>query len=199
MEPIYTTDLIEAGAAVLTIDEIKRHLRLTDTDAEDNSDLMQLEADARDYIESRCGLYLSPTRLEMKSNRVWCDGRLYLKSVPALSIQSVQIRDNANSGVYRTLVLDVDYKAALSGLRPHLYPVGMGWLAFNFGPPYPDFWKVDFTAGYATGACPNKFKRAIKLLIGHWYWTREVVADTTQNEIPQGLQRILDLGYTGEL
>ena len=54
--------------------------------------------------------------------------------------------------------------------------------------------EVDFTVGYGatSAAVPESIRHAMLLLIGHWYMNREAVSVGSLNEVPYGVELLLN-------
>lgn len=165
----------------VTLDEMKAHLRVTETH-EDALISGVLVAAVR-AIEARGGLALMP-----QSWRVSFDAppleTVLLPLTPVASIDAVTVidADDATQPVAAHL-----YEAA-AGAPGRVRPAG----------PWPrpgraiDGVRIDFTAGYADAASvPEPLKQAVKLLAAYFFETREAAAETKIYTVPKSIDALI--------
>ena len=170
----------EAEPVLLT--EAKQNLRL-DHDAEDGL-LNGLIRAAREEVEAACGLAMVEQR--------W---RLVLDELPPS--RTVLLRRHPVRGVTSVTVYDVDGAASLVDpsryrLEPQARPARL-----SFSGPLPDSQngiEIDFTAGFGEAATdvPDLLKRAIHVLVAHWFEFRASFGASQQpGASPSGYERLI--------
>lgn len=203
----------------ISVDEAKRHLRVS---VDDDDDLIQSHLEsARERVEIETGRQLITATWELwldnapgvsswgqdgpgwGSGQSWMNwggwvNRLYI-DVPRPPLQSVvSIKYVDTSGVTQTwdpTLYQVSKPAGPTAPRGKIRPAyGVSWPVTR---DQMDALVVQFTAGYgATGATvPQPLRRAILMIAGDLYENREatVVTDrrVTVQELPAGVDRIL--------
>ena len=186
----------------LGLDEVKLNLRV-DGDDEDQA-ISDLIVTAREYIEDYTGLVLTPR--EVYETVPSLGDRIILKSWPIASKDDIAISYYDHSGA--SIAIDPSQWYAILGEKPaRLVAVRSGWgISGGFGPlgltlehsrsPILPFTTV-FTlqAGYQTpDDVPATVKRAMHLLIGHFYANRSAVEAGVRAaaiEIPLGVKDLL--------
>jgi uncharacterized phiE125 gp8 family phage protein len=158
---------IAAPAAMpVTLAEAKAHLRVT-SDTEDDT-ITALIATATQYLERDTGQALIDQQWRAWFESVPCDGVLELMRSPVRGIVSVTVYDSAGnatvldgSDYYVNLVARPARVRLADGVTQQMRANGI---------------EVDFDAGYGeTGVdVPDMLKRAILVLVAHWYEFRGV-------------------------
>ena len=200
----------QAGAAALTLAQVKAQCRVDAADATEDALLNLLMAAAQAKLEGPSGIGIplvsSQWRLSLDSfyrqdhaQRGWDwdfwdfgSRGIRIPLAPVISIDSVTYLDG--TGQRQTLdpaVYAYDLDAQPVVVRP---------ASGQFWPPSlsnPGAVKISFTAGYASAAAvPADLKQAMLLLVGHWYANREAVVGVNNRdssaELPLGVQPILD-------
>ena len=179
-------------AEPITTDEAKAFLRV-DGNAEDG-EIDSAIADAREWIEDYTGLVLAP-----RTVREAFDGFspvFSLKSWPVTGITAVGYLGQAGA----VQAIDQSAFRASVATRPARvssiarWPRSLGASAFSAGSA-PDAVTITLNAGYATsGDIPGPVKRALKLMIGHFYTNRSAVeagARAVAVEIPFAVEALL--------
>lgn len=172
----------------MTLEEVKAHLRLEpDETEEDELVLRPLIGDARDYAEGRQRKRLALRQFELLAH----DDRSFQLHPPVSSILSVTVTDK--DGIPTTLspsmysLYSDSYKASLVLSSGYKYPsVGEN--------KYPV--RIVFEAGMPPASVPRRTKRAILLLIGHWYENREDVEVRKKKHLPLAVDTLLDMDRT---
>jgi uncharacterized phiE125 gp8 family phage protein len=184
------TKLITAPAAEpVTLAEAKTHLRV-DHDAEDE-EIESLITDARQDLEQGTWRALMTQTWELSLPGWPEDGRIELPYPPLQSVTWVKYTDD--EGVTTTVdssLYVVDTYAEPGVVMPK---AGESWPSFSPAAANPIV--VRYVAGYGDAEdVPSLLKRAMKLLIGHWYENREatvVAAGTVATELPLAVDSIV--------
>lgn len=172
----------------MTLTEAKRHLRLEVDETDEDSDILDLIADAREYAEGR-----QRKKLAIRSfTLIAAAERSFILPPPCKEIISVVVTDKDG----QTTALDEadyrlysdDFKAVLVLGNSYKYP------SLNSDNGYPV--RIEFTSGMLPIEVPRKTKRAIKLLIGHWYETREATTEKKRDKPPFAVDSLLDMDRT---
>lgn len=162
-----TYALITAPAAMpVTLVEAKAHLRVTSTTEDDT--ISALIAAATQYLERDTGQALIDQRWRAWWDTAPCDGVLELMRSPVRGIVSVTVYDADGNAA----VLDgADYYVNLVA-RPARVGLGDGVTAAMRANGI----EIDFDAGYGEAGtdAPDMLKRAILVLVAHWYEFRGV-------------------------
>lgn len=180
---------VEPATEPVTTDEAKSHMRV-DIDDDDNLIGSMIEA-ARDYFEetSRRALITQTWRLNLDA---WPEGNeIELPRPPLQSVtEVVHLDEDGNSTTFSSssyIVVTADEPARI------VLATGESWPTSSLFPANPI--QITFVAGYgAASAVPEKFKQAIKLLIGHWYEHREAYSDEAiVRQVPLALESLIFL------
>jgi uncharacterized phiE125 gp8 family phage protein len=176
------TTLSKANDEIVTLAALKDHCRVDIED--DDSYLEGLRESAIQLIESETSQCF---REYAFSYVIGCfpHSRLYLPKAPLATVEEVTYYDTSN--VQITMVEETDYRVVTSSNLPgFIYPVSY-WPSVYIR---PDAVSVTFTCGYTIP--PATLTHAVKLLVGEWYTNREATINTTINELPFGVQRLID-------
>lgn len=172
----------------MTLEEAKRHLRLEIDETDEDDDILDLIADAREYAEGRQRKKLAVRNFTITS----AAERSFILPPPCREVVSVVVIDK--DGQATTLdkedyhLYSDDFKAILVLSNSYKYP------SLNSDNSYPV--QIEFTAGMFPVEVPRKTKRAIKLLIGHWYETREATTEKKREKPPFAVDALLDMDRT---
>lgn len=179
---------IPAAVAILTVQEVKKHLRI-DT-ADDDAYLQTLIAVATQWIQDECHIQLVSATWRLSLDEFPDARSIRLPMPPLLTVGSITY-DNA-AGDTQTMpagdyIVDTDSQPGRVVLSPSASWPGTNGAAANIA--------ITFTAGYGPAAddVPELIKHGAKWIIGHLYENREGAIDRTITEIPLGIQRILDM------
>jgi uncharacterized phiE125 gp8 family phage protein len=175
----------------ITTAEAKDHLRVTFSD--DDTYIDALIATARQIVEARSGMRLFSQTVELRAD-FWSEIGLSdprrsdlvsLRVAPVQSVSSVKYYDDDDVDTTMTSSL---YWTDLSSV-PCRIQVKNEWPSIN---DRAGNIRITMIAGWATtGAIPEIFKSAIKLLVGHYYENREEVTDLKLMSIPEGIDRLI--------
>lgn len=184
------TSLIVRAQPIVTLDEAKRHLRVSHDDEDLEIDAMILAA--QQYIDAPkgwlgCAIGLQTLELTLD----WCDlrngGYIELPFPPLVDIVSFKYTDT--SGAEQTLSLGSIAITKHLG-KARLFPAyGLSWPVTRQS---PDAVRIRYRAGYEhpeTDALPAK--QAILLLISHFYENREPIATGQAVEMPMTVTALL--------
>lgn len=186
---------------VVSTAEAKLHLRI-DHDDEDTL-IGDLVAAATEVVEVRSRRQLAGTtrRVELDGfpplERGDLDTRIILPRPPLISITHVKYLDAA--GVDTTLDA-AEYSLVLGygGSEG-----GRGWVQPAYGKSWPTHRvhpgsvRITYVCGYGgatpeAGDVPQALRRAILLLVGHWYANREaVIVGTNASELPMAVASLI--------
>jgi uncharacterized phiE125 gp8 family phage protein len=197
--------------------QIKQHLRVNFSDEDDL--IGETIAEARELVEAWSGRALMPTTFKLVMDRfpllpnsqfapgnpsvmapvvqntwpldpsVWA---ILLPRSPLIAVSSVQYYDTADT----LQTMDpATYLIDNISSPPRLAPTtGSYWPSASYR---PNAVQVTFQAGYATAALvPAALKRAVKLLVGHFYENREAVSAITLTEAPMAVQSLISAAGT---
>ena len=186
---------IAPEAEPVTLAEAKLHLKRDDTDDDDL--ITALIQAAREHIESWSDRLLVSQTWQMtlhcfpRSN-----GAIRIPKAPLRSITSITYTDqNGDGQTFSSSLYTVDANDK------------QGWVYLAYNQDWPDTRgepnavTITFVGGYAPGSAspvdhaenvPQPIKRAMLLLVGHWYANREAVnVGSSVNEMPMAVDALL--------
>lgn len=164
--PQVTRVVVKPAVEPVSLAEAKTHLRI-DGDVEDGYVGGLIEA-ARLHVEMVTWRALCTQTVELEVGRWPEDRELWLPRPPLQSVVWVKYTDP--EGVVQTLGADQYAVDVMRGRVRLAY--GASWPAARGGEPVV----VRYVAGYGVAAdVPGLLKRAMLLLVGHWYENREAV------------------------
>ena len=187
-EPVLVT---APTALPLTVEEVKRHLRLIGTGSD--AYLVDLIRAAVRMFQEETGVQLVTATYDLTFDSFYpdfysADSQIVLIPAPLQSVTSITYIDP--DGNSQTLPSS-DYEAITTIMPGRIRPVsGKSWPATK---DTANAVTVRFVAGYGgPEKVPEEFKQALRVLIGHWYENAEAVADKVMREVPLGWDRILN-------
>ena len=168
----------------ITLAEAKLHLRV---DSSDDDDLITAQISAaREYVEAATGRALVQRTVALRLD-AFPAGDIVLPLGRAVSVSSIGYIDTAG---------------AAQTLAGGLYSADVNAQPARIAPAYGESWPstraqtaavtVTFVAGYgAAAAVPAAAVVAIKLLVAHWYESREaVVVGTISGPLPMAVDAL---------
>lgn len=181
------------------------HLRLdaygSPPEYPDEALLTALISAAREYVEGLSGLVLAPKTLEMTGRSFdglcrWPgDLGILLKVAPVTGIESVRYIDG--DGNEQTMASS-DWLLDSYATVPALFPA-YGVSTWPTPRDEPNAVRIRFTAGYAgtsgsptVEVIPQSLRAAILLMLGHLYENREQTTGIKLDEIPLGIQALIE-------
>lgn len=179
----------------VTVCECKADLRVQHS-AEDEL-IGSLIADATDYMGAPNGVIgkaLITQSWEVSLPAPACDGKIYLPITPAQSISSIQYYDIDNA----IQLLDVaDFILIGDEDAATVEPAsGVSWPAtYNRF----DAIKITVVVGFGDNknAVPNSIRRAIRLLVAHWFEHRHAATEKPLTEMPLAVQSLVSINRKG--
>lgn len=167
--------IVTAPAAVLTLADVKAHLR---EDSSDEDTLIEgLIASAFAHVSGPNGVLgraIGSQTLELTGTP--CNGLINLPLPPFVSLVSAHYRDTAGAEIEMD-VADFQVRASAHGT------VDLYLATWPSAAVREDAYRIQYTAGLATDAPEFKpIRTAMLLLIGHWFKNREAtgrMADTS--------------------
>lgn len=191
-------EILEApGDRIVTLDEMKAHLRVDHTDDDALIQAYTMAAEQRiDGPRGICGRAFRPQRL--RASFPGFGARISLPFPPLISVDSLTYLDSngdeqtfAESGQWRVIGANTEQGAEIVPLS------GVAWpslLATSDG----DLVRVTFTAGYQSFASPENdvlpeiIKAAVKLIVADWYEFRpSTVIGTVAAPTPHGAEMLV--------
>jgi len=180
--------IVPASTEPVTVSEANFHLRLT-TEADDESPhdddalVARLIQAARQMAEQYLNRTVSPATLELRSGCFDVE----LPEGPLIEVLSVKYVDAA--GQLQTLDSSAYEVAGTPDVPRIRVAYGQAWPTLR---PQDDSVRVQYRAGYASGAVPVPVVQAMLLTIGHLFENREEnVAGTIVSEVKMGVQHLL--------
>lgn len=155
----------------ITLHEVRQHLRLPETDAEDAL-LLSLIKTARSYCEHYTRRALAGQTLEFYPNLFHDADPIELPCPPLQRVIEISYKDKTGD---ETFLPPSSYLVDTSSEPGRIMPAaGKSWPAFT---PYPSLpIRIRFFSGYDN--LPFSIRLAILLLVGHWYENREATGNT---------------------
>ncbi len=163
---------------LLTVDEVKKYLRLQAGETSEDAYLTSLIVAAREYCENfQNRAYITQT-WEL-SFYYWPSWEI---EIPRGNLQKIDLITYKDSwGQTYTLTEGFHYVVTTRGVLGRISPpYAKFWPPFT---PWPlDAVVIRFTCGYgdATSAVPVKVLQAMKMLISHWYENREATGSASK-------------------
>ncbi|HAN97627.1 MAG TPA: hypothetical protein DCQ98_09465 [Planctomycetaceae bacterium] len=195
----YQLRLVTAPATEpLSLAQAKTQVRVEADETAHDDDLSTLIVEARQYVEQALGRQLLTATWDLAIDRFPVgESELPLPLPPLQSVTSLQYYDT--DGTLQTWD-DENYHVSTDGSEN-------GRLVLAPGASWPtaqlraEAVRIRFVAGYGDAAddVPAPLRRAIKLLVGHWFTFREeAIAGTIIAQIPTGVERILTMFQPGD-
>lgn len=179
------TRTVEPASEPLSVDEVKEQIRLEISD--DDIPILSMIIAARSHVEEylQRALITQTWRLTLDDWYVW---EIRLPRPPLLAISSITYLDTG--GTVQTLSSSI-YRVSTDSQPGVVVPEwGEVW------PPIRnqvDAIKITYTAGYGDASdVPQAIKHAMLMLIAHWYKNREAVSPDAGQEVPLGVQNLLN-------
>lgn len=194
--PEYLLKMTTAPAEFpVSVAEVKSDLRIQNT-AEDTlfSDYI---AQATEYVSGPNGVIgkaLVSQTWQYSASKIESTGKLFIPLTPVQSISSITYFNAAGQSVSLTVN---DYHFYSSEDWAYLTPkTGVAWPNLQ---NRLDAITVTFICGFgAADAVPANIKRAIRLLVAHWYYNKSAVAiDVSVAEMPLGVDSLLSQNRQG--
>lgn len=177
------------AAEPITLTEAKKHLYEDDT--HNDAEINQMITEARKWVEEQTDAQLITATWTMTLDR-FPDGSkwLVLPRWPVTSVEEIRYTDA--SGQSETL----DLQSIVTRLESHgrARIARAQWQAWPSTLSTPDAVAIDFECGYGGASDVHEtFKRAMLLLIGHWYENRSAVeVGTITKEVEFGVNALLE-------
>jgi uncharacterized phiE125 gp8 family phage protein len=183
----------EPTEALLTLEEVRHHVRVDDDETE-MAYLGSLIAVATDYIENRRSEALLDQEWTMTLDSFPGFSRgLKIPRPPLQTITSITYTDTQGA----TQTLDSSLYRVLATSRPgEVHPVyGTTWPSTL---PDAGVVTVVFQAGYETAADVSEgLKQAAKIMVATWFEQREaVITGTSVSRVPRSADALIDLTRT---
>lgn len=178
--------VITAPAALLTLAELRLHLKLDTTGgvhADDTLITAQLTA-AHEFCEHYAQCSFGTQTLELALDE-FPEGPIELARGPVTSVTSVKYINTAQA--------EITLAGTAYTLDDYSLPQ---WVIQTYDTEWPDTLasanavKVRYVAGATT--LPSAVRAALLLVVGHLYANRESVAPGNLVEVPQGAKALLD-------
>lgn len=173
----------------VTLDEAK--LQIRQDDSADDAFIQLLISEARRTVED-----MARRALMTQTWRLSLDGwprkdYISLPRPPLQSVTGVVYKDSAGGATTwdtANYIVDTEHEPGRIYLA-----YGASWPSVTLYPANPI--QITYKAGYgdAAGSVPETWRRAILLLIGHWYENREnvVTGGAIPKEIPLGVKNLV--------
>lgn len=173
---------LSTSAPLLSLDEVKRHLRIDS--ATEDALLGDLLLAATDYVERETGCVLRPSELLLSLDGFPL-GPLPLPGVPLGSVVSIACDDPAGRPLTLspdTYTVDVSSTPGRIVLKP-----GQLWPSTSGGATCV---RVRYRVGYTT--LPPTLRQATLLMLSHWHENREAATDRRIDTIPLAVESLLN-------
>jgi uncharacterized phiE125 gp8 family phage protein len=178
--------VIAAPAALLTLAELRLHLKLDTTEGvhADDTLVAALLSAAHEYCEHYTQRSFGSQTLELALDR-FPYGAIALARGPVAAIESVKYID---TDLVEQTVAGADYALDDYSTPAWLMPAyGLEWPATG---EVANAVKVRYVAG--ADALPGAVRAALLLIVGHLYEHREAVAPGNLASVPMGANSLLD-------
>jgi uncharacterized phiE125 gp8 family phage protein len=178
-------------AEPLSLEEVKLHCRLDETDVTEDSLLNDLIVAAREHVEALVSRALMTQTIQLVLDG-W-PAVIELPRPPVQSLSSITYTDYLGTA---TVVPSTDYYVDDDNEPARvLLEYGKSWPTATLRGSGAIV--VEYVAGYGDESTdiPQSILQAMLLLVGHWYETREAVSDTKfvagQKEVPFAVTALL--------
>lgn len=178
--------LVAYGSSVLTLEDVKRYLRLETTSDHDErlSDLIPV---AETVIEDRTGRAIRQNEYSFSVGHVAWSGLVRLPRPPVLTVSAVTAYDSGGTPV------PVSYAVIPHG---ELGAVIVDAESIPSSVPTGSPVSIDFSAGYEPAAVPPSLLQAMRLLVGHYFEHTEAATDSAggggvASLIPEGVEQLV--------
>lgn len=173
----------------LSIAEARSHLRIPEDDRDEDVDVDATMRAAREQVETVLGQTLITTTWELRIDS-FAD-EIHLPRPPVQSITEIRYLDSA--GVEQVLSASV-YELTSSGQN-----LRRPTIRLRYGQSWPtvrgdrEGIRIKYVAGYGDARqVPQRFRQALKLLLGHYFENREaVITGTIATVLPEGVMALL--------
>lgn len=189
---LYKLDIIPDDAPVaepVSLAELRTHLRVDTSDADERALVTALGIAGRAYIEARCRITIKPTTFLVSYDSIPACGYIELPPNvrPLISVAAVNVIPEGGDGG-ETESLDIsDWYLDDKGISSRIVFIG----TVNHD-DVPNAIQVTCTAGYAAGTCPELLKLAIKAWAAANYEQREaVIVGKSAATLPHAFDAIL--------
>lgn len=178
-----------APAALVSLEEAKRHLNVALGNTDDDDLIVALIASATSHLDGYAGI-LGRAIVTQTWRQSFCGfgGHFRLAIAPVASISSVKYFDTSN---IEQTIADTVYTVHVDAIGPFvtLEPDQVWPSAYHRS----DAVTIEYVAGQAAADVPPQIKTAITMLVAQWYETREAtVADGAPVSMPLGVNALLD-------
>lgn len=192
----YSLKLATAPATEpITLAQAKAQVRVELDSTEYDDDLTSLIVESRQYLEAAVGRQLVTATWDLAIDSFPPSGRINVPLPPLQSVTWVKYYDADNT--LQTLETSnyVVWSDGSEGGRIYQAADVLWPTTYT----RPDAVQVRFVAGYGTAdQVPAPLKRAMKLLLGHWFANREESIGGTMNVIPHGVDRVVAMFRPGD-
>ncbi len=204
----------------LSLTDVKRHLRVVETDDTEDNYISDLMIAARETCEIASGgrAFLTQTwqlTIDAFPDTLGLVRRYATQQFPpnSYSLESFLIRGLSDIGgpIYLprpplqsvASLKYIDTNGVLQTLDPALYVVDTNGEPGRIVPAYNTFWpstrpianavQINFIAGYgaAPASVPRRMMTAMKFLVAHWYEHREAAGESSLKEVPMGVESLI--------
>ncbi len=177
---------------VVTLEEIKQHLRLEVGETEEDEYLKALRAAAVDRAESITNRKLLTQSYYYYRNEWPCEDSFELPYAPLASVPSSGIvykKSTGNSTTFSSTAWE--YDSVSEPGRICLKTFGDSWPAYTLYAVNPI--KVQMNVGYGDQSTemPSGIRLAVKMLVAHWYENREATVAQSLSDVPHGVTALL--------
>lgn len=176
----------EPAAEPLSLAEAQAHLLITGDEAEfDPSDAVKA---ARKYVERHLSRSLITQTLELRLDAWPACGVIYLPQGPVQSVSSINYTDSSGVTTAYT-AYDLDKYSTPARIVPDY---GTSWPSVTLQPVAGIV--VTYVAGYGAAGSnvPEDIRRAIRMLVGHFWENREaILTGTISKELELSVSALL--------
>ena len=180
--------IVAPAAEPLTVNQAKKHCSLPETVTDFDEQFQAWITAAREQVEIDTERAFIAQTWELAMDRLpvptpyysgnltpqnYVNRAIELWRPPVQSITSFGYYSQL--GVWTTMVENVDYLTDFAGSPSRITPLtGLSWPPCQ---PRPRSVVITFVAGYGSIGVPSIAVQAMKLLIGHWWRTREAAGE----------------------
>lgn len=184
-----------SSTPAVTLAEVKRHLRIEEDFAQEDTTLQQYVAAATSLVEEMQGRQIMPATVALTLDNFPSGDEIKLPRAPLSSVSSISYVDvDGASQTFATTGYMADTVSEPGRVRLRY---GQSWPSAR---TQPNGVTVTFVAGYSSAsAVPATTKQAILLQAAHLYGNREGVSEVNLKSVPMSVERLIRIQQVPEV
>jgi uncharacterized phiE125 gp8 family phage protein len=185
------TDRAAHDALVVTLSEMKTHLKIEPSFTDEDDYIEALIIAAQDQVESMTWRYLNENTVSFSDDNWPEDNIIYLVRGPAWKVESFTYKNTDGDDV--AMSTGVDYNFDIYNEVGRVNLITRPTLNKDVLNPITITYKTRWNVFDNSNIVPQAVKSAIKLIGAHWYESRQdVISGTISPEVPHTSEWILN-------